>query len=107
MIFGSFGDLTSQQELDARLFKEAILRSVSESVLRTFCEACGGEFVKSPIAPMAFDIIGVRDFFCIEMVKAMRPAGILFRFFDSHAGRLAEFQLRLNAAKWRNHRVTR
>lgn len=100
-MFGRYGKLTAEEESDANFFLQTVHRSVSESVLRTFCEACGGEFVPHPVALMAYDVIGVNDFMCRELVRRMRPAGVIFRYFDSHTDRLAEFQSRLDAAKRR------
>lgn len=54
-----------------------------------------------PVPLGALDVVGLRG---REVLERYRPPGMLFRYFDSHVDRLADFQRRLDAAKQRARR---
>lgn len=70
--------------------------------MQILCFRFGLEFCECHRTQMAYDIVGPHGF---EKMEVYRTAGVLFRYFDSHAERLADFQSRLDAAKRRTTRA--
>ena len=65
------------------------------------CLRFGLDFCDCHCALMACDIVGPDG---LRKIENYRTAGVLFRYIDTHADRLAEFQSRLDAAKRRTER---
>lgn len=73
----------------------------TEKDFRDLAKSLNGEFLSCNISDVfvAYDVVGSDE--CLWALEQARPAGVRLRHFQDHHQRLAEFQIRLDAAKAR------
>jgi hypothetical protein len=78
------------------------LNLVSEAEFKMICRENNAEFCgcHAPDMYMTYDVVGA-TVSTKPAIEYFRLPGLLFRYFDSHGERLAEFQQRLDKAKLR------